>query len=396
MSERFTMPSTEAVDLTGRTILQVVPELETGGAEITTWEMAEAIVKAGGRALVASEGGSLSTAIEKAGGEIFNLPVASKNPFTMWANIRRLAQLMRDEKVDLIHGRSRAPCWSSLLAARRVRRPYLATYHSKVHETPRLKVFYNSVMTRGRLTIANSHFTAARIFQVHGIRETALRVIPRGCDPAALDRKRFSEADIKNKRAQWGVPASAFVIICPARLTSWKGQHILLHAVHQLKSDTAPYVVCVGDAQGRDEYVETLKAITKSTDMQNRLVLAGHENDMPAAYAAADLAVMPSTIAEPFGRTTIEAQAASLPVIASDAGGFRETVIAKAADAGGSGFLVTPDHAEDLAAAIDEALAMSVSERQKLGENGRVNVLENYTRTAMCNRTLQVYKELIG
>ena len=83
-------------------------------------------------------------------------------------------------------------------------------------------------------------------------------------------------------------------------------------------------------------------------------------------------------------------------MIASDAGGFRETVIAKAADAGGSGFLVTPDHAEDLAAAIDEALAMSVSERQKLGENGRANVLENYTRTAMCNRTLQVYKELIG
>ena len=395
------MPPTEAVDLTGRTILQVVPELKTGGAEVTTWEMAEAIVKAGGRALIASEGGALSAAIEKAGGEIFNLPVASKNPFTIWANIRRLAQLMRDEKVDLIHGRSRAPCWSALLAARRVRRPYLATYHSKVHETPRLKVFYNSVMTRGRLTIANSHFTAARIFQVHGICETALRVIPRGCDTDALDRTRFSKADIKNKRAQWGVPASAFVIICPARLTSWKGQHILLHALHKLKSDTLPsdtlpYVVCVGDAQGRDAYVDNLKAIAKRANMQDRLVLAGHESDMPAAYAAADLAVMPSTIAEPFGRTTIEAQAASLPVIASNAGGFRETVIAKAASAGGSGFLVTPEHSEDLAVAIDVILAMSAAERAKLGENGRANVLENYTRTAMCHRTLQVYKELIG
>lgn len=390
------MPPTEAVDLTGRTILQVVPELETGGAEVTTWEMTEAIVKAGGRALIASEGGALSTAIEKAGGEIFNLPVASKNPFTMWANIGRLAQLMRDENVDLIHGRSRAPCWSSLLAARRLERPYLATYHSKVHETPRLKVFYNSVMTRGRLTIANSHFTAARIFQVHGICETALRVIPRGCDPDALDRTRFSNADIKHKRAQWGVPASAFVIICPARLTSWKGQHILLQALHKLKPDTAPYVVCVGDAQGRDDYVDTLKAIAKRADMQERLVLAGHENDMPSAYAAADLAVMPSTIAEPFGRTTIEAQAASLPVIASNAGGFRETVIAKAADAGGSGFLVTPEHSEDLAVAIDAILAMSAAERAKLGENGRANVLENYTRTAMCHRTLQVYRELVG
>ena len=174
MSNRFQMPSTDAVDLTGRTILQVVPELETGGAEITTMEMAEAIVKAGGRALVASEGGALESRIEAAGGEIVHLPVASKNPLTLWRNIGRLAALMQAENIDLIHGRSRAPCWSALFAAKRTDRPYVTTFHSTVHDTPRAKVLYNSSLTRGQITIANSHFTATRIAAIHHTPEIAL------------------------------------------------------------------------------------------------------------------------------------------------------------------------------------------------------------------------------
>ena len=267
MSNRFQMPSTDAVDLTGRTILQVVPELETGGAEITTMEMAEAIVKAGGRALVASEGGALESRIEAAGGEIVHLPVASKNPLTLWRNIGRLAALMQAENIDLIHGRSRAPCWSALFAARRIGRPYLATYHSKVHARPRAKIFYNSVMTRGQLTIANSHFTATRIAAIHHTPEAQLRVIPRGCDPDALNPSRFSAADKAAKRAQWGIGEEAFVILCPARLTRWKGQHVLVEALARLSASVKPYLVCVGGAQGRDAYVDELR------DWQRREIL---------------------------------------------------------------------------------------------------------------------------
>lgn len=396
MSNRFQMPSTEPVDLTGRSILQVVPQLETGGAEITTMEMAEAIVEAGGRALVASEGGALEANIIAAGAKIVHLPVASKNPLTMWRNSRHLAQLMHEENIDLIHGRSRAPCWSSLWAAKRLGRPYLATYHSKVHSTPKAKVFYNSVMTRGRLTIANSHFTAARIAEIHHTDESALRVIPRGCDPQALDRAQFSPRDISAKRAQWGVPDDAFVILCPARLTRWKGQHVLLAALGQVTAAVKPVVICVGGAQGRDEYMAELKAIAAAHGLSDSLVLAGHEADMPSAYAAANMAVLPSIEAEPFGRTTIEAQAASLPVIASDDGGFRETVIAQPPEKGGTGWLAEAGNAAALASAIEAALAMSEEEFSQLGKNGRSNVLANYTRTAMCNRTLHVYRELLS
>ena len=396
MSNRFHMPPTTAVDLSGRTVLQVVPELETGGAEITTLEMAEAIVEAGGRALVASEGGALESRIDAAGGEIVHLPVASKNPLTLWRNVGRLAALMQNEKVDLIHGRSRAPCWSALFAGKSVNRPYLATYHSKVHARPRSKIFYNSVMVRGRVTIANSHFTAQNIADIHHLPAENIRVIPRGCDTDALDRARFSPDDIAAKRAIWGVPQDAFVILCPARLTRWKGQYVLVEAMSRLASDLKPFLVCVGGAQGRDDYVAKLRQLAAAGGLDQRLVLAGHESDMPAAYAAANMAVMPSIEAEPFGRTTIEAQAAGLPVIASDDGGFRETVIAKPADKGGSGWLATPDDAAALAAAIDAALALPPETLYQIGQNGRANVLANYTRQAMCRRTLHVYRELLA
>lgn len=396
MSNRFQMPPADAVELNGRCVLQVVPDLETGGAEITTMEMVEAIVGAGGRALVASFGGPLEKQINAVGGQVFHLPLRSKNPITMWRNGGRLAQLMMDENVDLIHGRSRAPCWSALLAAKRLNRPYLATYHSKVHSRPRLKIFYNSVMVRGRLTIANSHFTGKNIFDIHRIPAQNIRVIPRGCDPEALDRARFSAQARRQKRVQWGVPENAFVILCPARLTRWKGQHVLLEALARLTSEIRPYLVCVGGAQGRDDYVQELQALAAKNGLDKYLILAGHETDMPAAYAGANMAVLPSIEAEPFGRTTIEAQAANLPVIASDDGGFRETVIAKAPQQGGTGWLAKPNDAGALAAALDDALAMSEADLHRMGENGRANVLAHYTRRAMCNRTLSVYRELLG
>ncbi len=396
MSNRFQMPSTDAVNLTGRTILQVVPELETGGAEITTMEMAQAIVKAGGRALVASEGGSLEAPIKAAGGEIVHLPVASKNPVTVWRNGRLLADLVKREGVDLIHTRSRAPGWSGLRAGRLAKVPFMTTYHSSVHQKPRAKVFYNSVLVRGAVAIANSHFTAQQIASVYPHVLDKIRVVPRGCDVDALNGARFTPADRAAKRAQWGVPEDAFVIICPARVTPFKGQDLLVEALGRVAGDIAPYLVLVGSAQGRDEYVGDLKALAHSIGLGDRLVLAGLETDMPAAYAAANLAVVPSARPEPFGRTIIEAQAAALPVIASDAGGFRETVIAKPAGEGGTGWLAEMGAVDALADALEAALAMPAATLFEMGENGRANVLGNYTRTAMCNRTLQVYQELLA
>lgn len=396
VNDAFLMPPTGAVDLTGKTIMQVVPELDVGGAEITTLEMSRAIIAAGGRALVVSQGGALEGDIEAAGGEVIHMPVATKNPFAVWRHGRALADLAQSRSVDLIHTRSRAPGWSGLRAGKLAGIPFMTTYHSTVHERPRAKVFYNSVLVRGAVSIANSHYTAGQIAKVYPHRRDKIRVVPRGCDVEALARDGFTAAERAEKRAQWGVPDNAFVIMCPARVTHLKGQHVLIDALGQTGAGREPYLVLVGSAQGRDEYVAELKALSAAVGLQEHLVFAGLESHMPSAYAAADLAVVPTIRPEPFGRTIIEAQAASLPVIASNGGGFRETVIAEAADKGGTGWLAEMGNVAALRNALDAALAMSPEALSAMGQNGRKNVEANYTQTAMCNRTLNVYHELIG
>ncbi|MEL7113624.1 MAG: glycosyltransferase, partial [Pseudomonadota bacterium] len=115
-------------DLSGKTILQVIPDLSAGGAERTTVEMAEAITGAGGRALVASAGGRLEPQLKAAGGELIEMNAASKNPLTIRKNAQLLSALIEDEKIDLVHARSRAPGWSALTAAHRTETPFVTTY----------------------------------------------------------------------------------------------------------------------------------------------------------------------------------------------------------------------------------------------------------------------------
>ena len=147
------------------TILQIIPELDTGGAERTTVEMAEAIVKAGGRALVLAEGGRLSSEVEAAGGEFIRFPAATKNPWRLMTNARAIAHMIHREAVDIVHARSRAPAWSAYLAARRTGVHFVTTYHGIYNEKGRIKRIYNSVMARGDIVIANSDYTAAIVRQ---------------------------------------------------------------------------------------------------------------------------------------------------------------------------------------------------------------------------------------
>ena len=142
--------------LAGRTILQIIPELEAGGAERTTVDIAEGLVHAGARALVATEGGRLVGELQTKGGIWIPFPAATKNPFSMLLNVRKLARICHNERVSLVHARSRAPAWVGLGAARSLNIPFVTTYHGSYSGRSSVKVLYNSVMARGDAVIANS------------------------------------------------------------------------------------------------------------------------------------------------------------------------------------------------------------------------------------------------
>ena len=376
------------------TVLQVIPEIETGGAERSTVEIARAVIAAGGRALIATRGGRLADEIVDAGGKVFPMPVHSKNPAVIWANRGRLLSLIREEGVDIVHVRSRAPAWSALWAARAAGKPLVATYHGAYRAANPLKRFYNSAMVRADIVIANSEYTAAAIRAGYKLEARRLKVIPRGADLMRFDPAGVSQARIDALTRAWGIGGgdSAFRLLLPARLTAWKGQAPAIEAVAKLAASGQALdlqVALAGSAQGRDEYAAALQRRIETRGVGDMVHLVGDCADMPAAIAWADAVLCPSTRPEAFGRVAIEAGAMGKTVIASDHGGARETIVDR-----DTGLLTPPGDVEALAEAIASLMAMSRAERGAMGARGRARVQRLYSSEAMCRATLEAYREL--
>ncbi|GIX08805.1 glycosyltransferase family 4 protein [Elioraea sp.] len=370
-------------------VLQVLPMLETGGVERGTIEVAEALVRAGFRALVASAGGRLVPELAQLGAEHVALPLASKDPWVMWRNAARLAALIRDRRVAIVHARSRAPAWSALLAARRTGARWVTTYHGTYNEGFPLKRRYNAVMASGERVIAISRFIAEHVTARHGTDPARLRIIPRGVDPGRFDPTAVSGERIVRLARAWRLPDDAPVVLLPGRLTRWKGQEVLIEALARM-ARTDAVAVLAGDDQGRRGYRAGLEALAERLGLGPRVRIVGDCADMPAALMLADVAVSASIEPEAFGRVVVEAQAMGRPVVATAHGGAAETV-----SPGETGWLVPPGDAAALAAALDHALALDAAARAALGERARAAVLARYTTERMCAATLEVYRELL-
>jgi len=371
-------------------VLQVLPSLETGGVERGTVEITQAIAAAGGTALVASEGGRLVAAVERAGGRHIRLPMATKNPVAIWRNVGRLVQLIGAERVSIVHARSRAPAWSALMAARRTGTRFVTTYHGVYNEGLPGKRRYNAVMARGDRVIAISHYVAGLLVARHAVDPARIRVIPRGVDPTLFDPGRVPGPRMARLAEAWRLPDDAPVVMLPARLTRWKGGAVLIDALAQLTHADACCVL-VGATQGRERFAQELEAQARALGVAARLRLVGHCDDMPAALMLADVVVSASVDPEGFGRAVIEAQAMGRPVIATDHGGAAETVEHLV-----TGWRVPPGDAGALAAALDHALDMPPDDQQALGNRARASVCAHYTTAAMQAATLGVYQELLA
>ncbi len=372
------------------TVLQVLPSLETGGVERGTVEMVQAIVRAGGSALVASAGGRLVPAVERAGGTHIALKLASKNPARIWRNAARLAFLIRAADVDIVHARSRAPAWSAWLACRRTGARFVTTWHGVYKENAPGKRRYNAIMARGERIIAISQFVAARLRARHQVDPARLRVIPRGVDTTLFDPGAVGGDRMARLAREWRLPDGAPIVMLPARLTRWKGHAVMLEALARLERRDVGLVL-VGAEQGRARFRRELIARAEALGVADRLRLVGHCDDMPAALMLADVVANPSIEPEPFGRTVIEAQAMGRPVVVSDAGGTAETV-----EHGVTGWRVHPSDPAALADAIDQVLRLSTAEREALGVRARDSVCAHYTTAAMQQATLEVYRELVA
>lgn len=370
-------------------IMQVIPELGAGGAEQGCIDICAELAKAGAIPYVVSNGGMRIHEIIRAGGTHINLPVHSKNPLVMLKNARRLKKLIRQFDVDIVHARSRAPAWSCSQACKTTGARFVTTCHAPYNIENKYKNFYNSSIARGERVIAISHFIADYLRKNYKIDPRNIRVIHRGValekfHPTAVTPERL----IKLSKS-WRIPDGSGIVMMPARLTRWKGHHVLIDAMAKLKRPDI-FCVIIGADQGRAEYRKELEEKIRQRGLEGQVRIVDHCDDMPAAYMLATVVVSASTDPEGFGRVPVEAQAMGRPVIASDHGGARETIVR-----GETGWLTAPGDADDLARAMGEALALNATQRAVLATRAMAHIAHNFTKERMADETLNVYAELL-
>jgi glycosyltransferase involved in cell wall biosynthesis len=371
-------------------ILQVLPELVTGGVERGTVEVAAALKEAGWTPLVASAGGAMTYDLQRVGAEHIELPLASKNYFVVRKNAERLRKVIREKGVDLVHARSRAPAWSAYWACKAEGIPFVTTFHGTYGHGSRLKRAYNSVMVKGDLVIAISEHIRRHVMEVYGCPPEKIRMIHRGVDTRIFAPEAVSAERVIQLAQQWRLPEDLPLVLLPGRLTRWKGQTLLIEALAQIK-DLEFACVLVGSDQGRSKYSEELKQLIAAKGLESRVWLVDHCNDMAAAYMLANVVVSPSLEPEAFGRVIAEAQALGRPVVAAAHGGALEQVIE-----GITGTLVTPGDAGALAEGLRWALGLTHHQREQVAAAAITHIRNNFTKERMTGATLDLYAELLS
>lgn len=370
------------------TVVQMLPELESGGVERGTLEMGSFLASQGHTSLVISGGGQLVADLCHSGSEHVTWPyVGEKSPRCL-QYIWPLRRLLQQRQVDILHLRSRLPAWVGYLAWRSLppgRRPCLVTTFHGFYSVNA----YSAIMTKGQKIIAVSRTIARHIHAAYGILPERIVTIYRGFDAQAFDPGAVAKERLEALRRLWDQPPGVPLLLMPGRITRLKGHDLLFESLARLKA-LSWYVVCVGDTGSNPGLTDELHRKLDALQLTSRVRLAGLCNDMPAALLLADLVVAPSIQPESFGRTAVEAQAMGRPVIAAAHGGSLETV-----RPGRTGWLFKPGDPGELAAALKAALG-DPELRARCGQNGQAWVRTQFTTHRMCQATLAVYRQLIA
>ncbi len=372
-------------------VLQVLPELEMGGVELGTVQIATEMANRGIKNFVASQGGRLVHELERAKVKHLTLPLKSKNIFKMRENAKALEKFIRENGINIVHARSRAPAWSAYWAAKAAGVHFVTTFHGTYGLGPLgIKKVYNKVMTYGEKVIAISNHIKNHILKNYKkTPEQNIVLIHRCVDTEKFSPEAVSQERMINKIKEYHIPDDKPVLFLGGRITHWKGQHVLVEALSKMKNRNF-YCVIAGDEQGRDDYVKQLKELAKKHRLGNKLTIQGKVLDMPAAMMVSNVVLSTAIEPEAFGRIAIEGQAMGKIVVASNIGGSLDSVVD-----GVTGKMYESSSAQALAEALDWALGLSEKEIAKISKAAMKNARENFSKQLMCDKTIKVYNEVL-
>ena len=378
-------------------VLQVIPKLGYGGAETGCYDLAHFLPEQGWKSYIVTSGGGLLRYIDKKKVKIFKLPVQSKNVILILFNTIILFFIILFYNIDIVHARSRAPAWSCYFAARLSFRKFVTTFHGTYNFNNKIKKFYNSIMVKSDLVIAGSNFIFSHInenYHEHFLKnKRKLLVIFRGINTKYFNPQKILPIKIEKFAKENKIDRNKFIILMPGRLTFWKGQKIFIESIKLLseKNDIPPFeTIILGSDQGRNVYKKQLEVLVSQHRLGKIIKFIDHCKEMPVAYGIANLVCSCSIEPEAFGRVSVEAQSMQLPIIASDIGGSKETIIA-----GKTGYLFKNKDPNSLADSIVMVMQKDYNSLKSVGFEGRKNVLKRFDVDKMCQTTFTEYKKLV-
>jgi len=378
-------------------VLQVIPKLGYGGAETGCYDIAHYLSENNCKSFLVTSGGELTKFVDKKKVKLIRLPVHSKNPLLIFLNTIILIGIILFFNITIVHARSRAPAWSCLFATKLTRRKFVTTFHGTYNFSGKIKKFYNSVMVRSDLIIAGSNFIFSHIknnyYEFLKSKKKFL-VIFRGINVDYFDPSTKLDNDEKKLLEKWKINKEKKIILVPGRLTSWKGQELLIEAINLVKIELgyeAFHVVILGSDQGRNLYKKKLIRLTEQYRLNNQIKFINHCNDMALAYKISDIVISPSIEPEAFGRVAVEAQSMEKLIIASNIGGSNETIINEK-----TGFLFESGNSKSLSEKIIRAITMDETSINLIGKEGRKNIVKKFNVEKMCFSTYSEYKRLLN
>ncbi len=371
-------------------LLQVIPNMGIGGAETGCRHVADYVAEHCDFSSVLTSGGSQINLFNNKV-KIFRWPV-SKNLIMILINIFFIFFLIKKNKINIVHARSRGPAWSCLIACKISRVKFVTTFHGTYNFNSSIKKYYNSIMVKSDIVITGSNFILDHI-QSNYETTKSVQLVRRGIDENYFDPFNVESSEKEKIRKDMGFSEQNFLVLLPGRLTNWKGQKIFIEAANFLKMQdklSNIFFIILGDSQGRSSYETELYNLISKYKLVDKVRIIKPMNNMPLAYSFVNLVVSASIEPEAFGRISIEAQAMQKPILASSIGGSIETIIE-----GETGWLFKASSVEDLAGNIYKISKKEKSEIEKIGLMGRKNVCENFTKTKMCRKTLEIYESLV-
>ncbi len=364
-------------------ILHLATHLNRGGISQYILSVGEAFIRKGHQVAVVSSGGEMEEEFRGKGFKLVRLPIRTKSelsPQIYWS-LPRLIDLIKSEKIDVLHAHTRITQVMATWASRATGRPFVTTCHG----------FYKRRLGRrllaawGNRVVAISDPVADHLRETFGVPREEVRVIYNGIDLQRF-RERFLTHNACTVRGEYGFPEDARVVGVTARLVPDKGHEYLIRAVSGLAAEFPDLrLLIVGDGR----YREYLQELAKSLHLLDRMCFTGNLQDVSKPLAAMDLFVLPAVWREGFGLSIVEAMACEKPVVVTNIWALNALI-----QNGVNGILVEPRNVADLSEGIRRVLRDD-DFRQKIGRQGRETAKERFSLDRMAEELEGVYREVL-